>query len=111
MFHGRHERALSAERNPDGTFGLFAFERLDFGMSLHLSDIYAVVQGVAGVHAALVTMFRHVPHLGERPTAIPNVETHLFIRNTEILRCDNDPADAARGTLRLTLGAVTSNAS
>lgn len=102
---------LSAERNPDGTFGLFAFERLDFGMSLHLSDIYAAVQGVSGVHAALVTKFQHFPRPGERPSEIPDVETHLFIQNTEILRCDNDPADLARGTLRLTIGAITANAS
>jgi len=101
--------ALSAVRNPDGSYGLFAFERLDFGLSVHLSDVYAVVQGVPGVHAALVTTFQHHPRPGERLADIPQVETHIFIRNREILRCDNDPSHPERGTLGLAMGEVTSH--
>ncbi len=101
--------ALSAGRNPDGTYGLFAFERLDFGLSLHLSDIYAAVQGVPGVRAALVTRFRHRARAGELEADIPPVETHIFIRNTELLRCDNDPADPSRGLLELSIAEVSTD--
>jgi hypothetical protein len=80
---------------------LFAFERLDFGQSLHLSDVYAVAQGVRGVRAALVTRFRH-HRAGEPDSSIPTIENHIFISNSEILRC-NDPADPQTGTFELTM--------
>lgn len=104
--------ALSAVRNPDGHYGLFAFERLDFGLSLHLSDIYAAVQAVPGVRAALVICFRRT---SPNPSAeefdrCREAERHLFIRSTEILRCDNDPADRTRGILNLTIGKITHDA-
>jgi predicted phage baseplate assembly protein len=95
--------ALSAGQNPDGTLGLFAFDRLDFGLSLHLSDIYAAVQAVPGVSAALVTNFQLHPI----STTAEKVEKHIFIRNTEILRCDNEPTDPERGVLKLeTVGSL-----
>jgi len=100
--------ALSATRNPDGSYGLFAFDRLDFGMSLHLSDIYATVQAVPGVNAALVTCFQRTPDNPSAPCS--QVETHIFIRNTEILRCENDPTDPTRGTLTVTAAEVSDGA-
>jgi hypothetical protein len=99
--------ALSAIRNPDGRYGLFAFEHLDFGMSLHLSDIYAAMQAVPGVNAVLITRFRHQARPDELDGHIPQVETHIFIRNTEILRCESDPTDPTLGTLTLTAGEVS----
>jgi len=56
-----------------------------------------------------VTTFQHHPRPGERLADIPQVETHIFIRNREILRCDNDPSHPERGTLGLAMGEVTSH--
>lgn len=38
--------------------GLFAFDALDLGRSVHLSDVYAAIQAVAGVVAVDVDVFR-----------------------------------------------------
>jgi uncharacterized phage protein gp47/JayE len=105
--HDAVAAALGAERSADGSYGLFAFERLDFGESLHLSDVYSAVQNVPGVRAALVTRFQHRPRdAAEQAAGIPLIEAHIFIRNTEIVRCDNDPARPERGTLTVTIGEV-----
>jgi predicted phage baseplate assembly protein len=104
-------RALSSVRNPDGSFGLFAFERLDFGVSLHLSDVYAAVQAVSGVRAARLPVFRHVARDQiEAVAGIPPVEPHVLVRSTEIVRCDGDPSDPARGTLTVTATRILSDA-
>jgi hypothetical protein len=110
VVQGAVAAALSAERNPDGSLGLFAFEALDFGQSVHLSDVYARVQGVPGVRAAVVTRFQHHPRPGESSADIPVVEPHVFVRNNEIVRCDNDPTAPERGALEVTIAAVVTNA-
>lgn len=51
------ERALGRERNEDGSYNFFAFERLDFGMSIHISDIYSCVEGINGVESLTVNTF------------------------------------------------------
>jgi predicted phage baseplate assembly protein len=104
-------RALSSVRNPDGSFGFFAFERLDFGVSLHLSDLYAVVQGVRGVRAARLPLFQHQARdQRERSAGIPPVESHVLVRSTEIVRCDGDPTDPSRGTLTVTATRILNDA-
>jgi predicted phage baseplate assembly protein len=104
-------RALSSGRNPDGSFGLFAFERLDFGVSLHLSDVYAAVQAVPGVRAARIPMFHHETRdATEAGRTIDDVETHVLVRGSEIVRCDGDPADPSRGTLAVTAREILGDA-
>jgi hypothetical protein len=78
------EQALSPGKRPNGTYGLFSFERLNFGKSLHLSDIYSVVEGIEGVKSALVRKFKK-KNEGE------GVDEHIVINNTEIAICDNNP--------------------
>jgi len=92
--------ALGPELNPDGTVGFLAFERLDFGQSLHLSAAYAALQAVPGVRDATITTFRQV---GDPPTM---VRPDIFIRPTELAVIANDPEDTnnQKGKLTLTLG-------
>ena len=71
------EKALGNERNEDGSFNFFAFERLDFGMSIHLSDIYAKVDGIEGIEHFVITTFR-------RNGATKDIEEHIWIKNTQI---------------------------
>jgi hypothetical protein len=97
-------RALAPGRRPDGAPGLFDFDALDFGTSMHLSDIYAAVQAVPGVRAARVKRFRHHARTpGELDGEIPDVEQNALVRSTEIVRCDADPADPDRGELTVTV--------
>src|SRR5262249_27970140 len=47
--------ALDPDVGPRGERGFFAFERLAFGQSIHLSAVYALIQGVPGVRAVRIT--------------------------------------------------------
>jgi hypothetical protein len=81
------EQALSPGKTPNGSYGFFSFERLNFGKNLHLSDIYSVVEGIEGVKSALVRKFKK-KNEGE------GVDDHIVIDNTEIAICDNDPSNS-----------------
>ncbi len=60
----------------------FAFEELDFGMSIHLSDIYAVVEGIEGIANFVVSKFR-------RKDATDPIEEDILIKNTQIAQLDS----------------------
>jgi hypothetical protein len=91
-------RALSSRRNPDSTLGFFYPPRLGFGQAVYLSRLYAVVEGVAGVDSALVTVFKRYWAVAgdELATGV------LPLADDEIARLDNDPNFAENGVLRLT---------
>jgi predicted phage baseplate assembly protein len=89
--------ALSPGLNPDGTAGFFAFERLNFGQSLHLSAVYAALQAVPGVRDATITTFRLV---GDPPAT---VRSDIFIRPTELVVIANDPEDTSNQKGKLTI--------
>lgn len=62
------QAALNPGENPDGTAGYFAFDRLQFGQTIFLSELYAVVQSIAGVKDATITSLRRVgPGTAEAP--------------------------------------------
>jgi uncharacterized phage protein gp47/JayE len=68
------QAALNPGENPDGTFGYFAFDRLQFGQSIFLSAVYAVVQNVAGVNSATITALRRVsPGLADTARAAHDI--------------------------------------
>jgi predicted phage baseplate assembly protein len=54
------QAALNPGVNPDGTKGFFAFERMQFGESVYLSAVYAVIQAVPGVDSALIATLQPV---------------------------------------------------
>lgn len=54
------QAALNPGRNPDGSFGYFAFQNLQFGQPIFLSAVYAVVQNIPGVTNATITSLRRV---------------------------------------------------
>ncbi len=94
--------ALNPGINPDGSAGYFAFERLSFGESIHLSAVYAAIQTVAGVADATITTLR-APALDHDPAT---VRDDIFVRPTELVVVKNDPTDTTNqyGKLTLTLG-------
>jgi hypothetical protein len=94
----RVQAALHPGLNPDGQPGYFAFERLQFGQSIHLSNLYAAVQAVPGVRGAVVTVLRRLDSAAGS-AAVPDA---IFIRPTELAFVGNDPAEPAKGTLTVT---------
>jgi hypothetical protein len=88
--------ALNPGTNPDGTAGYFAFSNLQFGENLHLSEVYAIVQGVPGVRDANITTFQIAGQ--------SDVLTDIFIGPTEIAMIANDPANPKTGLLILNQG-------
>lgn len=91
------QAALNPVINPDGTIGFFAFERLSFGESLHLSAVYAQLQSVPGVKDALITTFRRLDTDSDPTT----VRDSIFIRPTELGVILNDPSQPDKGSLTI----------
>jgi predicted phage baseplate assembly protein len=92
------EAALNPGLNPDGSAGYFAFERLQFGQSIYLSALYAVVQAVPGVKDGTITTLRRISP-GIANATSPAV-TDILLGPTEIVIFD--PADPAKGKLTIT---------
>jgi predicted phage baseplate assembly protein len=97
----RVQAALKPGLNADGTPGYFAFERLAFGESIHLSAVYAAVHAVTGVRAATITRFRRMDLDAGDPTV---VRDDIFVQPTGIALIGGDPADPAKGALAVVLG-------
>jgi predicted phage baseplate assembly protein len=97
----RVQAALKPGLNADGTPGYFAFERLTFGESIHLSAVYAAVHAVGGVRAARVTRLRRMDLDAGDPTV---VRDDILVGPTEIALIQGDPADPAKGALTVVLG-------
>jgi predicted phage baseplate assembly protein len=92
------QAALNPGLNPDGSAGYFAFERLQFGQSVHLSALYAVVQAVPGIKDATITTLRRMgPGLVDPPSTVQN---DIFLGPTEVVIFD--PTDPNKGKLTIT---------
>ncbi|HVN06241.1 MAG TPA: putative baseplate assembly protein [Bryobacteraceae bacterium] len=91
------QAALNPGDNPDGSAGFFAFDRLGFGESLHLSELYAVVQAVPGVSDTNVTQF------SVTGAAAP-IAPDILIGPTQIAIITNDPTQPQNGLLTITPG-------
>jgi predicted phage baseplate assembly protein len=92
------QAALNPAVNPDGTAGFFAFERLGFGESIHLSAVYAQLQSVPGVKDAVITTLRRL----DTDTDPLKVRDSIFIRPIELAVITNDPAQPDKGSLSIT---------
>jgi hypothetical protein len=97
----RVQAALNPGLNPDGTAGYFAVDRLDFGESLHLSAIYALIQNISGVKDANITTFRRMDQDASDPTI---VRSDILIGPTEIAVIGNDPNHPEQGLLTISQG-------
>jgi hypothetical protein len=89
--------ALSAVKNPDGTFGFFYLDNFTFGQPLERSALEAAIQnsyGVAGVHCILYRQ------RGVIVDFIP-MPSEVTVKSNQILRVDNDPSRPERGSLRV----------
>lgn len=65
-----------------------SFEALEFGQSVHLSDVYAVLQGVPGVVSVDIDRL-----LFKQPAAVSNADFEAFLDERGVLRlADGSPA-------------------
>jgi hypothetical protein len=85
----RVQAALNPGLNPDGSFGFFAFDRLDFGQSIYLSALYAVLQAIPGVDDVTVMALRRA---AEPLSTVPH---DIVIRPAEIVVIDPTPGSLA----------------
>jgi hypothetical protein len=83
----RVQAALNPGLNSDGSAGYFAFEGLQFGQSIFLSSLYAVIQAIDGVQDATITMLRRVGPGFSDPASLPPHD--ILIRPTEIVTIDS----------------------
>lgn len=85
-----------AELRPgsDARPGWFHPDRLSFGDAVHLGDLIAFVQGIAGVRA--VKVIRFAPHGDLRG---PEVRDVISLGRTAVARLDADPDYPEHGTL------------
>ena len=97
----RVQAALRPGVNPDGTPGYFAFERRQFGESIHLSAVYAAVHAVAGVRDAMISRLRRMDLDAGDPA---KVRDDILVQPTEIAVIQDDPTNRARGALVVVLG-------
>lgn len=90
---------LGNRRLPDGHTGLFHPDRLSFGQTIYLSQIYAVARQVTGVASVNATVFQR------QGVASRHHLDDGFMRmaRLEIPRLDNDANVRERGVLRLNL--------
>ena len=86
---------------PNGNPGFFSFAWLGFGESVHLSAVYALLQGVAGVRSVRVTTLRRP----DRDADPSTVREHVIVGPTELPHVENDPAHPELGRILVSLGA------
>jgi hypothetical protein len=90
-------RELGVGVLPGGRKGFFHPDQFTFGQPMFLSQLYAAITRVDGVRSARITRLKRFG----RP---PNGELEAgAVRTgpTEVIRCDNDPNFAERGTLAI----------
>jgi hypothetical protein len=85
----RVQAALNPGLNPDGSFGFFAFDRLDFGQGIYLSALCAVLQAIPGVDDVTITTLRRT---AEPPSTVPH---DIVIQPAEIVVIDPTPGSLA----------------
>jgi len=73
---------------------LFAFERLGFGTSVSLSDVYSITEKIPGLLYAVVKKFCRRGYLS-------SIQDVIYSKQDEILQCKNDPLDPLKGTLKI----------
>jgi hypothetical protein len=91
------QAALNPGVNPDGSFGYFAFERLQFGQTIFLSAVYAIVQNIPGVKDVAISSLRRV---GPGATEPPGTAHDVVVGSTEIAVIG--PPGAGTGQLTVT---------
>jgi len=75
------QAALNPGKNPDDTAGYFAFDSLQFGQTIFVSAVYAVVQNIPGVKDATITSLRRVGPGAPEPIGPPH---DIVVGPTEI---------------------------
>ncbi|TKB25858.1 hypothetical protein FCL47_12235 [Desulfopila sp. IMCC35006] len=92
----RHAIAQVLGHGPDG---FFAPGRHSFGVDLYSSDIIEVLMALDGVENVCLNRFKRIG--SQYPDRVE--AGFIALDGLEVVLCDNDPGDPARGYYRLTL--------
>jgi predicted phage baseplate assembly protein len=90
--------ALSAALLPDGRRGFFHPDEFTFGTPVHLSRLYAAIERVEGVDAALVRRFQRYGRTAAGELDSGTIEVGPW----EVAQLENDPSFVERGVLQVT---------
>ena len=74
----------------------FAFDNQQFGKPVHLSNVYAVIQGVSGVTGADITLlqYKHAADAVAHGASSDSVQIHLRIDGAELATLEDPASDA-----------------
>ena len=74
----------------------FAFDNQQFGKPVHLSNVYAVIQGVSGVTGADITLlqYKHAADAVAHSASSDSVQVHLRIDGAELATLEDPASDA-----------------
>ncbi len=89
--------ALSPAGPPGGPPGFFAPDRFTFGQPLERSVLEAAIQRVVGVAGVLCIRYR----LRDRMVLYAEMPSVVTVGTNQIIRCDNDPSRAERGSFQV----------
>jgi hypothetical protein len=92
--------ALGAGEQPNRGRGFFHPDRLTFGQTVFLSQLYAAAASVRGVDTVSITKFERQ----NQPLTSGLASGRLDFDRLEIARCDNDPDFPERGILTINVG-------
>ncbi|MGX9357437.1 hypothetical protein ACS3SW_20340 [Roseobacteraceae bacterium S113] len=98
FFRSELRHALEAVFTSDQG-GFFEPGRLGFGVPLYASDVIEAAMGVEGVAVACLNLFKRQGRDFPDQTA----EGIIEVEDDAFIRCMNDPSDASRGALRITV--------
>lgn len=91
--------ALSPAGPPGGPPGFFAPDNFTFGQPLERSLLEAAIQRVVGVAGVLCVRYR----LRDRMVLYAEMPSLVAVATNQIIRCDNDPSRAERGSFQITV--------
>ena len=89
--------ALSPAGPPGGPPGFFAPDNFTFGQPLERSTLEAAIQRVGGVAGVLCVRYR----LRDRMLIYAEMPGTVAVATNQIIRCDNDPSRAERGSFQV----------
>lgn len=87
-------RAIGEDTHPDGSPAFFNFNRLRIGMSVHLKDIYRLVQRIAGVkRVGRLDLYRTLPCTDSETYVPAFCSDDIWIHNWELVSLDDTALD------------------
>jgi len=85
---------LKPGKTLDGNYTLFSFEKLDFGESISLSDVYEIIENIVGIKFVVIKKFA-------KRDSNHELQDVIKIKDDEIIQCEDDLNDPTKGTIEI----------